>query len=149
MEDAHGTYNQEDDIRGMDVHLGIEGTNSNGHGEGRDENMNMVETIKNLQKDVQRHKDDNERIMRAKEQQEDLKMKLMQSLNKIENKLDKESGSRKSGRHGYPDEKRRARSVSRHHHHSRGIPIRENTPTQFHPLSGSLRGLGWMIYKEK
>ena len=30
----------------MDVHLGIEGTNSNGHGEGRDENMNMVETIK-------------------------------------------------------------------------------------------------------
>ena len=27
-------------------------TNANGHGEGRDENMNMVETIKNLQKDV-------------------------------------------------------------------------------------------------
>jgi hypothetical protein len=47
-----GTYIQEDEIRGMDVHLGIEGTNSNGHGEGRDENMNMVETIKNLQKDV-------------------------------------------------------------------------------------------------
>jgi hypothetical protein len=33
---------------GMDVHLGIEGKNSNGHGEGRDENMNMVEIIKNL-----------------------------------------------------------------------------------------------------
>jgi hypothetical protein len=49
----------------MDVHLGIEGTNSNGHGEGRDENMNMVETITNLQKDVQSHKDDNERLMRA------------------------------------------------------------------------------------
>jgi hypothetical protein len=32
----------------MDVHSAIEGTNSNGHGEGRDENMNMVETIKNL-----------------------------------------------------------------------------------------------------
>jgi hypothetical protein len=32
----------------MDVHLGIEGKNSNGHGEGRDENINMVETIKNL-----------------------------------------------------------------------------------------------------
>jgi hypothetical protein len=68
MEEAQGTYSQEDDIRGMDVHLGIEGTNSNGHGEGRDENMNMVETIKNLQKDVQIHKYDNERIMRAKEQ---------------------------------------------------------------------------------
>jgi hypothetical protein len=67
MEEAHGTYNQEDEIRGMDVHLGIEGTNSNGHGEGMDENMNMAKTIKNLQKDVQRYKVDNERIMRAKE----------------------------------------------------------------------------------
>jgi hypothetical protein len=45
----------------MDVHLGIEGTNCNGHGEGKDGNMNMVETIRNLQKDVQSHKDDNER----------------------------------------------------------------------------------------
>ena len=43
----------------MDVHLGIEGTNSNGHGEEKDENMNMVETIKILQKDIQRHTDDN------------------------------------------------------------------------------------------
>jgi hypothetical protein len=59
MEEAQGTYSQEDEIRGMDVHLSIEGANSNGHGEGRDENMNMVETIKNLQKDVQSHKDDN------------------------------------------------------------------------------------------
>jgi hypothetical protein len=32
----------------MDVHLGIQETNSNGNGEGRDENMNMAETIKNL-----------------------------------------------------------------------------------------------------
>jgi hypothetical protein len=51
----------------MDVHLGIEGTNSNGHGEGMYENINMVETIRNLQKDVQIHKYDHERIMRAKE----------------------------------------------------------------------------------
>jgi hypothetical protein len=51
----------------VDVHLGIEGTNSNGHGEERNENMNMVDTIKNFQKDVQSHKVDNERLMRAKE----------------------------------------------------------------------------------
>jgi hypothetical protein len=43
----------------MYVNLGIEGTNSSGHGEGRDENMNMLENIKNLHKDVQIHKDDN------------------------------------------------------------------------------------------
>jgi hypothetical protein len=39
-------------------------------------------------------------------------------LNIIENKLDKESSSSKSGSHMYPYEKTRERSVSRHHHHS-------------------------------
>jgi hypothetical protein len=102
----------------MDVHMSFEGTNSNGHREGRDENMNMVETIKNLQKDVQSHKVDNERLMKSKEQEEDFNMNLMHRLNRIENKFDKESGSRKSGSHGSSDEKRRTRSVSRHHRHS-------------------------------
>jgi hypothetical protein len=68
MEEAQGTYSQEDEIRGMDVHLGIEGTTSNGHGDERNENMNMEETIKNLQKDVQSHKVGNERLMKSKEQ---------------------------------------------------------------------------------
>jgi hypothetical protein len=45
--------------------------------------------------------------MRDKEKQEEFNMKLMQNLNRIENKLDKESGSRKSGSHRSPDEKRR------------------------------------------
>jgi hypothetical protein len=45
-------------------------------------------------------------------------MKLMQILNIIEKKLDKESGLSKSGSHRSPDEKRRIRSVSKHHHHS-------------------------------
>jgi hypothetical protein len=51
----------------MDFHMGNEGKHSNGHGEGKDENMNMVETIKNFQKDVQIQKIDNERIMKYKE----------------------------------------------------------------------------------
>ena len=59
MEETHGAYSQEYEIRGMDVHLGIEGTNYNGHGEGNDENLNMEETIRNLQKDVQSYKADN------------------------------------------------------------------------------------------
>jgi hypothetical protein len=45
-------------------------------------------------------------------------MKLLQRLNIIEKKLDKESGSRKSGSHRSLDEKTRTISVSRHHHHS-------------------------------
>jgi hypothetical protein len=67
MEEIQGDYIQEDDIIGMDLHMGNGGTNSNGHGEGNDENLNMVETIKKLQKDVQSHKDDNERIMKSQE----------------------------------------------------------------------------------
>ena len=80
--------------------------------------MNIAKTIKNLQKDVQSHKADNVRLMRAKEQQYDFNMELLEGLNIIENKLDKESGSSKSESHRSPDEKRRTRSVRRHHHHS-------------------------------
>ena len=52
----------------MDVHLGSEGKKSNEHGEEKNEYMNMVEIIKNLQKDIQSHKSDHERIMKSKEQ---------------------------------------------------------------------------------
>jgi hypothetical protein len=67
MEEAQGNYSQQDESRGVDVHLGIEGMNSNGHGEERNENIIMEEAIKNLQKDFQIHKVDNERLMRSKE----------------------------------------------------------------------------------
>jgi hypothetical protein len=45
-------------------------------------------------------------------------MNLMQILKIIEKKLDNESGSRKSGSHGFHNVKIRTRSVIRHHHHS-------------------------------
>jgi hypothetical protein len=67
MEDAQEAYSQDDEVRGMNFHMGIEGTNSNGHGEGKDEDINLVETIRKLQEDVQSHKDDNESLMKAKE----------------------------------------------------------------------------------
>ena len=51
----------------MYVNMGNEGTNSNGHGEGNEEIMSLVETIKFFQKDVQSYKDDNERLMKSKE----------------------------------------------------------------------------------
>ena len=41
MEETRRNYSQQDESRGMNVHLDIEGTNSNGHGEERNENMNM------------------------------------------------------------------------------------------------------------
>jgi hypothetical protein len=117
MEDTQGDYIQEGDIGGMDVHMGIEDANSIGYGEGKEESLNLVETIKNLKKDVQIHQANNERLMKSKEQQEEFNMNLMQILNIIEKKLDKESGSSKSGSHRFHDEKIRTRSVNIHHHH--------------------------------
>jgi hypothetical protein len=97
--------------------------------------MNMVEIIKNLQKDIQIHKFDNESLMRAKEKKEDFNMNLMQRLNIKENKLDKESCSSKSGSHRSPDEKRRTRSVSKQHHHSpRHSNKREHTSSITSPI---------------
>jgi hypothetical protein len=40
----------------MYIHMGNEGTNSNEHGEGKEESMNLVETIKSFQKDVLSYK---------------------------------------------------------------------------------------------
>jgi hypothetical protein len=59
MEEAHDSYSSEDEVRGMDFHLGVEGLNSNGHGEERDKEQNMKKRIKKLQKDVQTHREDN------------------------------------------------------------------------------------------
>jgi hypothetical protein len=44
MEEAQENYSHPEKSRWMDVHLGREGTNSNGHGEERNEDMNMAET---------------------------------------------------------------------------------------------------------
>jgi hypothetical protein len=80
----------------MYVHMGNEGTNSDGHGECKEESMNLVDTIQGLQKDVQSYKYDNERIIKSKEQQEDFNIKLMQSLDIIEKNMDKETKSSRS-----------------------------------------------------
>jgi hypothetical protein len=55
MGKAQGAYSSENEVRGMDVHLGVEGSNSNGHGEEIDKEGNMMKIIEKLQKDVQTH----------------------------------------------------------------------------------------------
>jgi hypothetical protein len=102
----------------MNVQFGMEGTNSNGHRGGKEEVKNLADTLRKLQTDVHIHKVDNEILMKAKEQQEGFNMKLMISLYIIENKLDKESGSKKLGSHMTPEGKGRSRNYNIHHHHS-------------------------------
>jgi hypothetical protein len=99
-------------------HLGGEESNSNGHGEEIDKEGCMMKIIERLQKDAQAHQDDNRKIMKARDQQGKLNLKLMQSLERIERKLDNKSDSIKAGSHKNPGRKRRSRSISRHHHQS-------------------------------
>ena len=119
MEEAWNASSSENEARGMDVHLGVEGSNSNGHGEEKDKEGNMMKIIEILQKDAQTHREDSRNLMKAKEQQGEFNLKLMKSLERIENKLDKERDSSKIESH-QTSEIRRSRSVGRHHHHSQG-----------------------------
>jgi hypothetical protein len=67
IEDVQRTYNHDDEFGGSYINMGIDSTKSSEHKEGKEEHTNLVETIKGLQKYVQSYKDDNERIMKAKE----------------------------------------------------------------------------------
>jgi hypothetical protein len=48
MEYVHRIFSHEEENRGMYAHMGNEGTNSNGHGEGKEERMNLMETVNSL-----------------------------------------------------------------------------------------------------
>ena len=67
-EDTQRIYNHEKEIRGQWINMSNEITKSNGHDECKEESLNLVETIKNLQNDVQIYKEDNERLRKSKEQ---------------------------------------------------------------------------------
>jgi hypothetical protein len=45
MDEAQNDSNSENEARGMDVHLGVEGSNSNGHGEEIYKEGNMLKII--------------------------------------------------------------------------------------------------------
>jgi hypothetical protein len=71
-----------------------------------------------MQKYVHIYKFDNERNMRAKEQQDDFNVELIQILDRIEKKMDKDIESSRSRNHGSNDETRREeRSIDRHRPH--------------------------------
>jgi hypothetical protein len=56
MEETWNNSSSENEAKGMDVHLGVEGSNSNGHGEEIDKEGHMMKIIERLQKDTQTHR---------------------------------------------------------------------------------------------
>jgi hypothetical protein len=48
MEEAHNASSSENEVKGMDVHLGREESNSNGHGGEMDKEDHIIKIIKRL-----------------------------------------------------------------------------------------------------
>jgi hypothetical protein len=55
MEETQNDFSSENEAKGMDVHLGFEGLNSNGHGEEIDKEGHMMKKIERLHKYAQTH----------------------------------------------------------------------------------------------
>jgi hypothetical protein len=154
MEEVQIASETEDERVGRDVNLGIEGSNSNGHGKEMDKEGHMMKLIERLQKDAQAHRADSRKLMRVRDQQGEFNLKMLKSLERIERKLEKGSDSSKTESHRTPERKRRSRSVrtperrrrsrsgSRHHRRSPKHSSREArsssspSPTRKHRRSG-------------
>jgi hypothetical protein len=63
--------------------LGNARTESNGHREGKAENIDLVETMRSPQRDVWSYRADNERIMRAQEEKNNINTQLLQSFEHV------------------------------------------------------------------
>jgi len=117
IEETQRAYIHEYEVTGLYVIMGNAWIESNGHEEGREESINLVEMIKSMQQDVSSYKVDNERLMKAQEKQNEFNIKLFHSLEMIEKKVDKVTHSSKSKGHNYDTKKKESRSDGRHHHH--------------------------------
>jgi hypothetical protein len=102
----------------MDVNLGVEGSNSNGHGKEMDKEGNMMKIIERLQKDAQDHRVDSRWLKKTQDKHGEFNLKLLQSLDRIKKKLEKESDISKTGSHGTPERKIRSMSVRGHYRRS-------------------------------
>ena len=56
-----------DEREGKDVNMGVEGSNSNGHGKEMDKEEHMMQLIKRLQKDAQAHLADSRKLMKIQD----------------------------------------------------------------------------------
>jgi hypothetical protein len=59
----------EDEQEGKDVNLGVEGSNSNGHGKEMDKEGHMMKIIEGLQRDAQARLADSRKLMKIRDRQ--------------------------------------------------------------------------------
>ena len=65
MGKAHNASSSENEAKGMDVHLGVEGWNSNGDQEEIDKEGNIINIIEGLQKNAQTRREDSRKLRKA------------------------------------------------------------------------------------
>ena len=86
MDEGEFPYNHGEDAKGQDMSVGNAETKTNGHRE----NVNpreFVETMRSLRMEVQSYREDNERLLKAQEQQNELNTQLVQSLNMLQRQM--------------------------------------------------------------
>jgi hypothetical protein len=132
----------EDEHKGKDVNLGVEGSNSNGHGKEMDKEGHIMKILEGLQREAKERRVDRRKLMKVKDRKGKLNLKFLQSLERIEKKLEKGRDSSMTGSHRTHGRRSRSRSGSRHHSHSQRCSDSKThsssspSPTRKHRKSG-------------
>jgi hypothetical protein len=72
----------EDEQEGKDVNLGVEGSNSNGHGKEMDKEGHMMKIIEGLQREAKERRDDSRKLMKVRDRQGCIKLKIFEESGK-------------------------------------------------------------------
>ena len=132
----------EDEHKGKDVNLGVEGSNSNGHGKEMDKEGHIMKILEGLQREAKERRADSRKLMKVKDRQGKLNLKFLQSLERIEKKLEKGRDSSTTESHRDHGGRSRSRSGSRNYHLSLKHSSREThsssspSPTRKHQKFG-------------
>ena len=70
----------EDEQEGKDVNLGVEGSNSNGHGKEKDKEGYIMKIIEGLQREAKAHRADSRKLRKVRDRQGELNLKFLKSL---------------------------------------------------------------------
>jgi hypothetical protein len=57
----------EDEWEGNDINMGVEGSNSNGHGKEKDKEGHIMKIIEGLQREAKAHRVDSRKLMKVKD----------------------------------------------------------------------------------
>jgi hypothetical protein len=78
-----------DEQEGKDVNLGVEGSNSNGHGKEKDKEEHIMKILEGLQREAKACRDDSRNLMKVRDRRGELNLKFLKRLERIEKKVEK------------------------------------------------------------